>query len=188
MGEMDPYFLKTLYTEDNKDTGLKAIVGEEQFQELVKKWEVKLFGGPIVGCVTDSSAKIWLRTPGAAKVQVVGEGLKSAAIETSVEKDYTGILDLGGLKASTDYRYDVLVNGQSVFGDKQPSFRTFPKRDQKARFHVGFGGCARYNSPKEGIWNVVASYDPLAFLFLGDNVYMDVPEHRTQQRVHYYRR
>ena len=188
MGEMDPYLLKTLYAEKNKDTGLEEIVGEKRFQELVKKWNVKLFGGPILGCVTDESAKVWVRTPGPGSVQVVGEGFRSEVIKTTAKKDFTGIMNLGGLKPLTSYSYDVLVNGESVYGGEKPEFRTFPKREQKARFHVGFGGCARYNSPKEGIWNVVASYDPLAFLFLGDNVYMDVPEHRTQQRVHYYRR
>ena len=77
MREMDPYFLKTLYAEKNKDTGLKEIVGEKRFQELVEKWNVKLFGGPILGCVTDESTKIWVRTPGSASVQVVGGGFRS---------------------------------------------------------------------------------------------------------------
>ena len=77
MREMDPYFLKTLYAEKNKDTGLKEIVGEKRLQELVGKWNVKLFGGPILGCVTDESTKIWVRTPGPASVQVMGEGFRS---------------------------------------------------------------------------------------------------------------
>ena len=77
MREMDPYFLKTLYAEKNKDTGLKEIVGEKRFQELVEKWNVKLFGGPILGCVTDESTKIWVRTPGSASGQVVGGGFRS---------------------------------------------------------------------------------------------------------------
>jgi hypothetical protein len=52
-------------------------VGEKRFQELVKKWNVKLFGGPILGCVTDESARVWVRTPGLANVQVIGEEFRS---------------------------------------------------------------------------------------------------------------
>jgi alkaline phosphatase D len=53
---------------------------------------------------------------------------------------------------------------------------------------VAFGGGARYVPEKEYMWDVIHSFAPSAFLFLGDNVYIDLPESRTKQRVHYYRR
>ena len=64
MGERDPSFLKTLDTEKNKDTGLKGIVGEKRFQGLVKKWSVKLFGGPIRGCLLMSARSSGCARPG----------------------------------------------------------------------------------------------------------------------------
>lgn len=64
MGERNPYFLKPLYAEKNKDTGLKGIVGEKRFQELVKKRSVKLFGGPIRGCLLMSARRSGCARPG----------------------------------------------------------------------------------------------------------------------------
>ena len=153
----------------------------------------------MLGCVTESSARVWVRTAGPARVEVVVEGgaikaptsaaaRNSAVTQTSADRDYTALLDLGGLAPSTSYTYDVLVDGQSAFKGPKPSFRTFPTAGSKTRLTVGFGGCARYNPPKEFMWDVIASRKPDAFLFLGDNVYHDLPEDRTKQRVHYYRR
>jgi phosphodiesterase/alkaline phosphatase D-like protein len=53
------------------------------------------------------------------------------------------------------------------------SFRTFPKKGSKARFQIGFGGGAGYTPQHEKMWNTVAAHNPTAFLFLGDNVYID---------------
>jgi len=47
--------------------------------------------------------------------------------------------------------------------------------NSKVRFQVAFGGCAGYNPPCERMWDLIRSYQPEAFLTLGDNVYMDLP-------------
>jgi len=189
VGEVDAYLLKTLYPLKEADAGLGAVVNEEGFKELIKKHDLKLFGGPMLGCVTDKSARIWVRTPRAAEVQVVCGERKSAKVRTAAEGDFVGLLDLEGLAPGTKHTYDVLVDGRSVFGDEaKPEFRTYPARGEKTVMTVGFGGGARYNPPKEKIWDVIAGHSPDAFLFLGDNVYIDQPDSRTKQRVHYYRR
>jgi alkaline phosphatase D len=188
MGELDPYLLETLYRASDNDTGLARIVEEERFKGLVKKHDLRLFGGPMLGCVTDTSARFWVRTPGPAKVQVLVGKLKSNTVETGPADDYTTLLDIKDLTPLTTYKYDILVNGRSVYTEQRPEFRTYPSRGQKAQFSVGFGGGARYNPAKEKMWDVISSYSPAAFLFLGDNVYIDLPLSRTKQRVHYYRR
>ena len=38
------------------------------------------------------------------------------------------------------------------------------------------------------IWKTIADRNPAAFLWLGDNLYIDDPESRKRQRVYYYRR
>jgi alkaline phosphatase D len=195
MGEVDAYLLENLYSVEETDTGLARIVSEPRFQELVQKHDLKLFGGPVLGTVTDSTARFWLRTPGPATVQVVVKKEKDASAEmktdrmrTQAHSDFSTILEIKNLMPSTSYEYDVLVNGESVYENNRPVFRTYPSKGQKARFSVGFGGGARYNPEKERMWDVIASYSPDAFLFLGDNVYIDLPHSRTKQRVHYYRR
>ena len=62
-------------------------MGEKRFQELVEKWNAKLCGGPILGCVTDESTKIWVRTPGPASVQVMGEGFRSEVSLNLADQD-----------------------------------------------------------------------------------------------------
>ncbi len=188
VGDLDRYLLDTLYELKDTDSGLADVVGEPKFKELIKKHDLRLFSGPMLGCVTDTSARFWVRTPGAADVQIVTEEQKSAIVRTNGNKDFTALLDLNGLQPSTAYSYDVLVDGKPIFTKEKPKFRTYPSHGQNAKFEVGFGGGARYNPSKEKIWDVIASHSPEAFLFLGDNVYIDQPESRTKQRVHYYRR
>ena len=195
LGEVDPYLIRTLYASEDADAGLASLVDRADFKALVKKHKLLLFGGPVLGCVTDSSARIWLRTPGPARVQVVvaaNKALKdptlSAAVKTGPARDFTALLDVGGLKPATTYWYDVLVDGASAMSGGPAAFKTFPARGHKATFDVAFGGGARYNPPKERMWDMVASYKPAAFLFLGDNVYIDKPLKRNTNRVHYYRR
>ncbi len=71
MGQLDPYLLKSLYPSRDPDGSLADIVDKDGFQALIKKHKLSLFGGPMLGCVTDHSARFWVRTPGAATVQVV---------------------------------------------------------------------------------------------------------------------
>lgn len=188
VGEFDRYLLDTLYELKDPDTGLVDVVAKSEFKNLIKKHDLQLFSGPMLGCVTDTSARFWVRTPGEADVQIVTDKQQSELVRTDRKKDFTALIDLQGLQPSSTYSYDVLVNGKPVFDKKKPEFRTYPSRGQNAKFTVGFGGGARYNPPKEKIWDVIASHSPDAFLFLGDNVYIDQPHSRTKQRVHYYRR
>ncbi|MFW6114588.1 MAG: alkaline phosphatase D family protein, partial [bacterium] len=196
LGELDPYLLETLYKTQDKDAGLESIVDEGRFRELVEKHDLALFGGPMLGCVTPTSARIWVRTPGPAEVWAVvakagedaSQELKSDTIQTTSENDYTALLDIANLSPFSVYRYNIVVDGEKVYEQELPEFRTYPTNGQKAKFTVGFGGGARYVPENEKIWDVIASYSPDAFLFLGDNVYIDLPKSRTKQRVHYYRR
>lgn len=195
LGEFDPYLLETLYATEDNDTGLVSIVEQDRFKELIDKHKLQLFGGPILGCVTESSARFWLRTPGPAKVQALiskaGDWsvIKKTRIKrTKPDNDYVTLLDIKDLTPSTSYSYNILVDGKSVYKGNRPQFRTYPAKGQKAVFEVGFGGGARYMPDKEYMWDVIDSYSPIAFLFLGDNVYIDLPQSRTKQRVHYYRR
>jgi alkaline phosphatase D len=195
LGELDPFLLKTLYKTDDPDTGLKALQSDLVFAALVQKHNLALFGGPMLGCVTDSSARFWVRTAAKATVQVtvsehrtLTKPLRSAPVQTDGSLDFTALLDVKGLKPFSTYYYDVLVDGKGTLTTQPPSFKTYPRPRQKARFDIVFGGGARYVPEKEHMWDVIASWKPAAFLFLGDNIYIDLPKSRTKQRVHYYRR
>jgi len=195
LSEIDRYLLKKILEPMDTSASLSTVLEDKEFKGLVKKMDLKLFSGPMLGCVTDSSAKFWMRTLGVAQVKVVvGVGKKlespinSKLHTTSKDDDYTCVVSVGGLKANTDYFYDVVVDGKSILAGKTIPFKTVLSKGMKGKFSFAFGGGARYNAVKEKIWDVIASHKPNAFLFMGDNLYIDDPEHLNRNRVYYYRR
>jgi alkaline phosphatase D len=151
-----------------------------------------LLHGPMLGTVSDSSACFWVRTAGEATVGVEvcsaagGEAVAKASGKSSAGTDYTAVVKVTGLAAATEYGYSVFVGGEKA-GDTA-SFRTFPGQGARARFAVGFGGGAGFTPQNERMWETILARKPLAFLMLGDNVYIDDPQHVLTQRYCYYRR
>lgn len=202
IGELEPVLIDLLLGPDADREGSLADVNEQPaFRRQIEKHGIKLFGGPMLGCVTDSSARFWVRTPAEADVQVVlsrradlRNPIRSGTVRTREAVDLTALIDVAGLEPFTVYHYDVLVDGKSALGRQRASFRTFPQKGQPAKFDVGFGGGARYIHEHERIWDTIASrghppqVGPAAFLFLGDNLYIDKPRDRNRQRLYYYRR
>jgi len=200
--ELDPYLIQALRGGANgkggkhgADAGMPELIKDAQFTKLVEKHKLKLFSGPMVGCITDTSARIWVRTAGPAKVEVVvGEGAQlgnpktGGPVTTKPEDDFTAVVEVKGLKPFTAYHYDVKLDGAGTQSPKLPAFQTAPAAGQKVAFSVGFGGGARYNPPKEHMWATIEKAGLLGFVFLGDNVYIDMPARRDVQRLHYYRR
>ncbi|MCP4849142.1 MAG: alkaline phosphatase family protein [Verrucomicrobiaceae bacterium] len=192
LGDWDPYLLKQLLSGGKlgNDAGIKDIFGRDDFRALVKKHGLKLFGGPMLGDLSDVGGAVWLRTPAPARVEIlIGDEVKASG-NTVKSGDLATVLRFDGLKPQTEYAYDIAVDGERVFGEEgsRPRFRTFPSRVMVSRFEVCFGGGARYNHSKERIWNTIAARKPAAFLWLGDNLYIDDPKSRTRQRTYYYRR
>ena len=195
LGELEPVLAKLLGKDADADASLATVCDNAELKAQIAKHKIKLFGGPMLGCVADTSAKFWVRTPGEASIEVIvtrpgnaAPGRRSKTVRTTKTADLTAIAEVTGLQPNTEYDYDVVVDGARAMGAKRPVFRTFPSKGQKARFSVGFGGGARYNPKHEHIWDAVASVRPIAFLFLGDNIYSDVPKKRNIQRLYYYRR
>lgn len=173
----------------------KPLVESPEFQELWKQRGSPVLHGPMLGCVTDGSARFWLRTAAEAAVQIalstspqIDSPLLSPAGRTSAARDFTCVVAVDGLKPDTLYHYQVRVDGAPRLDPARPTFRTFPPAGAKARFQVGFGGGAAYYPPTERMWDTILAHKPLAFLFLGDNLYIDAPTKPDIQRYGYYRR
>ncbi|MCH8119743.1 MAG: alkaline phosphatase D family protein [Planctomycetes bacterium] len=172
---------------------LKPLADSAEFKALAKKHNAELLHGPVLGCVTDTSAKFWVRTANEVPVQVIigvsgktGSIIKSDVVKTSQAKDFTAVVTVRGLKPDSRYYYKLLVDGV-----RQPrlwSFRTFPVSGNKARFNIGFGGGAGFTPQYERMWDTIATHNLPAFLLLGDNVYIDNPTRQAVQQYCYYRR
>lgn len=170
---------------------LAPLAEHEPFRREFAQLDSQLLHGPMVGAVTETSARIWLRTAAESDVKVVTRTgpasraeRRSDTARTSSESDYTAVVEINGLEPDSAYSYDVIVDGRPALGPDYPAFRTFPTPGEPSRFKVGFGGGAGYVPRNERMWDVIRSHDPLAFLFLGDNVYLDYPVGPTG--LHYY--
>ncbi len=165
------------------------------FQKLANKQGVKLIHGPLLGSVTHKGARVWVRTVSESSVAMavskskdMAKAQRSAAVKTKKNDDFTAVAKISGLQPDTEYFYQVEIDGRVVALDSKPSFRTFPAPGAKGKFEVGFGGGAGFTPWFEHMWTTILSEKPLAFLLLGDNVYIDTPEVRETQRYCYYRR
>ncbi len=175
---------------------LKPFTETNRFKECAAKYNVQLIHGPMLGCVTDRSAKFWVRTLDEVPVRILVSNskdlaypAKSSVVSTSSNNDYTAVVEVKDLKPATLYYYDVLLDGKSVLTPEYLSFTTYPAQNSKARFEVCFGGGAGYTPANERMWDTIASHKPSAFLFLGDNVYIDLPQQYGDfHRYTYYRR
>ena len=57
------------------------------------------------------------------------------------------------------------------------TLRTSPPTGAPGTVTIAFGGCAGYTPANERMWDTIAAHWPQALLLLGDNVYIDLPEH-----------
>lgn len=175
---------------------LLPLTASKAFRQYAAGRSSGLIHGPMLGCLTDQSAKFWVRTLNELPVEVLaspaedlGKAVKSTSVRSRADRDYTAIVELAGLDPDTRYHYDVLIDGKSTLAPNEPSFRTFPKGGAGASFQIGFGGGAGYVPQNERMWNTIASHHLAAFLFLGDNVYIDLPQEACAFHDYtYYRR
>ena len=103
---------------------------------------------------------------------------KASLAQTDRRNDFTTILSVSGLKPDTLYEYRLGTPGNATAFTGR--FRTFSEQGKPAKFSIGFGGGAGYTPQYERMWNTITSRHFTAFLFLGDNVYID---HPTRQAV-----
>ncbi|MFU8894274.1 MAG: alkaline phosphatase D family protein [Luteolibacter sp.] len=172
--------------------GFEVLHESPEFKRWTADHPVRLIHGPMLGHVTHEAASFWLRTATEADVEirVMAEGageLRSAAGRTSAANDFTTVVRVDGLMADAVHRYRVLIDGEDVEIPKK-IFRTHPEAGEASKFQVAFTACAGYAPEHERVWRTIGDQDPLALLMLGDNVYIDDPEHSLTQRFCYYRR
>ncbi|MCX6168474.1 MAG: alkaline phosphatase D family protein [Ignavibacteriales bacterium] len=174
---------------------LKPLVESEAFKKYAAPFNLNIIHGPMLGQVTDHGASFWVRTSDEVNVQVnvsknksMKDAIKSDLIKSDASKDYTAILKVNNLKPATQYFYEVVVNGKVSDQTKIYSFNTYPKTNLGTKFKVAFGGCAGYTPWHERIWDVIKDHDPLAFLWMGDNVYINTPLQQDDIRYCYYQR
>jgi alkaline phosphatase D len=168
------------------------LTASKAFQEFAEGRVHELMHGPLLGCVTDSSASVWVRTAGETTVTVRVSTSEDMSAPVRVQgttgkaHDFTVVIAIPGLVANRRYYYTVQAGEDEAAGPW--GFRTFPKAGSPAAFDIGFGGGAGYTPEHEHMWDTIRSHELVAFLQLGDNVYIDNPTRPAVQQYCYYRR
>jgi alkaline phosphatase D len=175
-----------------------SITKEPAFQELLRKHATKLVHGPMLGHLTESTVKIWVRTSGASQVTATARPIAASSLSpdkpptvrerarTYAKTDYTCTIQFDSLEPLTEYHYTVRVGeGPEIEGG---TFKTLFLPAQTGEFSLAFGGGAGYVPQHERMWTTIGSFDPDLLLLLGDNIYSDAPELSGMQRYCYYRR
>jgi alkaline phosphatase D len=155
----------------------------------------RVMQGPMVGAVTDTDARIWVRLSGEYSVTVdYGRGfelsplVRTEPIVAMASNDYTAVVTLGGLEPDTEYFYRINVNGvpdRYLRGHPPFRFRTAPEKGRARTFRVAFGSCPRFQDDRiQPIWGVVEGLQPDLFLWIGDNVYADSLDPEIQREEH----
>lgn len=168
----------TRYLAGPKDL-LAPMYETEYFKNLKKGKDIRLIHGPMKGGVTTTSAKIWLRTADESNVEITITGKNGKVIGTFAgnskeENDYVVVIPITNLKPDTEYNYQISIDGKQT--GKLYSLKTLPESFEGQKFAIGFGGGAGYTEKHEKMWNTLSTHNLTAFLLLGDNVYVDLPQ------------
>lgn len=147
--------------------------------------------GPVLGHVTDRSARVWVRTrvPGAVVCEALdgsGEVVASARAVTERGHDRTATLLLEGLAPGTEYRYRIAIDGTPL-ADPAWTLRTWPAPGTPVRLRIGITSCFDdHEFPEARGYTALSSLQPDLILALGDNAYIDstkVATHRLRYRA-----
>lgn len=177
-------------------TGLRSLRKHEFGQSLYLEYAHEAVQGPMVGCVSGDSARVWVRTAKAANVIVLygtdanlNNAQRSQPVASSRSTDFTVEVPIADLRADTRYHFALEIDGErSQLATSSGSFRTTQPDDKPAKFRLAFGGGAGYVPHNERMWTTIANENPDYMLLLGDNVYSDDPQTPQMQHYCYYRR
>lgn len=147
--------------------------------------------GPMIGCVTPHSARIWARLPttGPGKCRLLVEDPADATVSrwnaTALPgNDWCVVWKVTGLRPATSYAYRIRQDGNLLFGGKALTFRTPGADDDAATVRIGFGSCAESDAASSAVFDQVLAEECDAMVLLGDTPYIDSTDLAVQRRKH----
>ncbi|MBI1184589.1 T9SS type A sorting domain-containing protein [bacterium] len=129
--------------------------------------------GPVIGAVTDSSCKIFVRCPASDMVELQYatdssfSSPRSVQVPVDAANDSTAIIKLSNLEAFTRYFYRFNIGGKT--DERHGFFTTFPTENTSAHFTLVTGSCQETDNMK--VFKRMAELEPLLFLHSGDFTY-----------------
>ena len=138
--------------------------------------------GPLLGAVTDNSVRVWSRADGSGLLEVEVKradrswpGVVFGPAQLANNRDFTAVVEVTRLRASTTYDYRLLLDG-AVQDDFGGTFRTLPEAGKPGAFRFSIGGDLSYSFAPFTILDRVLDQRPDFNLLLGDLIYADQPQ------------
>lgn len=146
----------------------------------------QLLNGPVIGAVTDTTARVFVQTTKRATVQLqysTAADLKQAAttepFEMADEPNPTTQIELRDLQPNTRYTLNVLVNGKPHFEQPYPTFKTFVPEGQAADFSLVI--LTDFGWRPTGTFRNAANEDP-DFVVIGGDFGHSIPKTLAKKR------
>ena len=144
----------------------------------------------MLGNITSDGVKIWVRTlyPAKVEVQVDVDNTHQifGPVNSTKESDLTAVVHVSGLKAGTQYPYQILVDGIPVNLDVMTVFTTLPPEGQPGKTSIVFGSCFhRVGLCNKRLVKQMELTKPLAFLTNGDIAVQDKNNNIAMHRADY---
>lgn len=166
----------------------KALRSAPGYSDWAAAHPLTLIHGPMIGAVTDNSAKVWLRTNGVQSlvIEVQADGKTARqTVTTEAKHDHTAVATFSDLSAGQKYQVKVLAKDETIGSG---SFTTTQPADEPGTYTIVFGGGAGYTPKHEHVWQKIAEQQPDALFLLGDNIYIDDIEQTLTHHYTYHRR
>ena len=173
---------RNVLTADPKDGEPAPTFGDvalsSEFQQLILDTGVKHLGGPMLGCVTSNSVKVWLRAAYPASISVVLEiddsFITYGPVEATLESNLVAIVQVDNLQPLKSYHYTVLVNDDPINIPNTSRITTAPKEDSREAVRIAFGADPHI----WGLSNIkqadtIRNRNPAAMLLFGDLAVQD---------------
>jgi len=159
----------------------------DEFQRLCKDSHVSHLGGPMLGCITQHSARVWLRTtrPAAVEVRLAVNGAEKSygPVRSTVASDLTSVVAVTGLQPGTRYPYRVLVDGKPLAIPEHSAITTVPDNN---KVRIAFGTCPhRWGLGNQKQADTIRNREPAALLLYGDIAVQDKWNHFGKHRADY---
>lgn len=144
-----------------------------------------LHAGPMVGDVTDRTARLWAKASNAARLSFrigqqadLSDGRIVQGPELREAESFTGQVLVDGLQPATRYYYVPWLDGEAALARPYPSFVTAPAPGTTGTLRIAFGSCV---GPRG--YTAAAAFGEMAerrnfdlLLMLGDNHYGDTTD------------
>jgi alkaline phosphatase D len=163
----------------------KDVSEDEEVRKLCEEQGISLIGGPMLGCVAEDGASVWVRTVRPASVEVKVGDKTFGPVKSSFETDLSAVVRVTGLSAGSTTPYKVLVDGNEVPVPKHAAMMT-PSKDDTEKTRIAFATCPhRWGLGNEKQSNMVLEHKPHAILLYGDVAVQDRKSDFAMHRADY---